>query len=129
MAVKAGSFSPNTSTVAITGLTFLPTEIQFRMGNQSGVDDTGALARMDGWATTANQSYDTWYRDGSGSKQSAATGSSIRYFRRTGGGTITDVTVGSLVSFDTVIPGSNYGFTLSFSSYDANYQIRYIARD
>lgn len=128
MSVKAGSFSPNTTTVSITGLTFLPKEIVFRMGPTTGVDETSALARMDGWATTANQSYDTWYRDSTGSKQSAATGSCIRYFRRVSG-TITDVTVGSLTSFDTITPGSNYGFTITFSSFDANYQIRYIARD
>lgn len=128
MTVKAGSFSPGMSTVSISGLTFLPKEIQFRMGPASGVDDTGALARMDGWATAANQSYDTWYRDSTGSKQSAATGSSIRYYRRVSG-TITDITVGTLASFDTITPGSNYGFTINFSAYDPAYQIRYIARD
>lgn len=128
MTAKAGSFSPGTSSVVITGLTFLPKEIQFRMGPATGVDDIGALARCDGWATTANQSYDTWYRDSTGSKQSAATGSCIRYYRRISG-TISDITVGSLVSFDTVIPGSNYGFTLNFSPFDPAYQIRYIARD
>jgi hypothetical protein len=129
MTTKIGSFSPNSSTVAITGLTFLPKEIVFRMGPATGVDDTGALARSDGWATLANQSYDVWYRDSTGSKQSAATGSCIRYYRRNGGGTIADVTVGSLASFDTITPGSNYGFTLNFSLYDPAYQIRYKASD
>ena len=128
MTTKIGSFSPNTTTVSITGLTFLPNEIVFRMGPASGVDDTGALARMDGWATTSNQSYDVWYRDNSGSKQSAATGSCIRYYRRVSG-IITDLTVGSLTSFDTITPGSNYGFTLTFSAYNPSYQIRYKASD
>ena len=129
MAVKAGSFTPgNTGNVSVSGLTFLPTEITFRTGPQSGVTDTGKISRCDGWATAANQSYDTFYHDSTGTQQSAATGKCLYSLNRVSG-TITAVHDATLVSFDTIVPGVSYGFTLNFATYDGSRQIRYIARD
>lgn len=127
MSVKAGSFSPGaTGDVVITGLTFLPTELVIRMGNATSADDTSVISRCDGWCTGANQSYDSFFHDSTGVKQGRGTDKTVRYMRRVSG-TITDIVVGTFVSFDDN-GGGNYGFTLNFTAVNANYQVRYIAR-
>lgn len=128
MGVKVGSFTPAvTGNISVTGLSFLPDEIVFRLGSATGSVDTTVLRRCDGWTTANNQSYDSWFRDSTGTYQKAATDKCITHYDRVSG-TVTPVVEATFVSFDTIIPGSNYGFTLNFTAVNANYQVRYKAR-
>lgn len=129
MSVKAGSFTPNaTGNTSVANLTFLPTNIQFSLGAPTGTTDTTKIQHCRGWATASNQSYDALFQDSTGFYQQAGTDKCIRHFKRTSG-TVGDAVAATFVSFDTNVPGSNYGFTINCSAFDTNYQIRYIARD
>jgi len=91
VSVKAGSFTPgSTGNVVITGLTFLPEELVFRIGNATAGDDTAQIARCDGWTTASNQSYDAFFIKPSGTcKQARGVDKCIRYMRDVSG-TATD---------------------------------------
>lgn len=126
MSVKAGSFSVGvTGNSSVVGLTFLPTEITFRLGPVTGVTDTSLIGKCDGWTTATNQSYDSVYRDGTGPEQMAGIDKCIRLRRRVSG-VMQDRVAASFVSFDNNGSG-DYGFTLNFTAADAGRQIRYKA--
>src|SRR4051812_44912812 len=112
MGVKAGSFTAGaTGNVSVTGLTFLPTNILFSLGAPTSTTDTTKIQHCRGWCTSANSSYDCLFQDSTGPEQIAATGQAIR-LRKRSAGTMVDAVAATWVSFDTITPGSNYGFTL-----------------
>lgn len=128
MSVKAGSFTPNaTGNLSVDGLTFMPTEVQFSLGAETGSGVTSYISHMRGWTTANNQSYDYIFEDGTGKSCRAGTDKCIRHVKRLSG-SITDAVAATFVDFHDN-GGGNYGFTLNFTAFDSNYQVRYIARD
>ena len=130
MAVKAGSFTPSgTGNLSVDNIPFLPTRLFLRIGPTTSSVDTVKISRSDGWTTSSNQSYDSFFEDATGKYQQAGTDKTLRLFQRNSGtGVVEDAVVCTFVDFHTNTP-TNFGFTLNFPTNVGSKQIRWMADD
>lgn len=129
MACKAGSFTPvGTGITPVNNLPFLPTRIFIRVGSQAGGSpDATTTSRCDGWATASNQSYDTWYNDGTLKKQNNGTNKLIVYYYKVGA-TVNEVINATFVDFHENTP-TNFGFTFNYTLNDVPRQVKFMVDD
>lgn len=119
MATKVTSFTPiGTGDINVDNLPFLPTSITIRMGAPNGTTDTTQVSRCDGWATTSNTSYDSWYIDANGRSEKAATNRLFYHYKASG-----VLVEGTLVDFHDN-GGGNYGVKFNFITNVGGYQVR-----
>lgn len=126
MTPKISNFTTGTLTnVSISGIPFLPTVIDFWVVDRPAAVETAARL-SEGSADGTKQFCVSNYQDVTG-------GTSKGYFDRCinvkdrVSGSITDVLVANLASIDTIVAGSNYGFTLNFPTKMAGWKIYYKA--
>lgn len=126
MATKISNFTVgSTGNKSITGLTFLPTELDFWIAQKTGT--TESFAHLSVGATNGtSQTAHSMLQDTTGGKTESYFDRCVYHLNRVSG-TVSGVLSASFVSFDNN-GGGDYGFTLNFTAADSGYKVYFRAR-
>lgn len=125
MAYQVGSFSnATTGNVSVSGLTFLPSYIQFEISSRSGTNETTIL-RSSGFTDGSLNKNHSIFQDATGARSRYYNDRCIGHLARVTG-SITEIIKATWVSWDTN-GGGVFGFTVNFTAADSNYPITFTA--